>query len=80
MRVDGDDEDTYITGLVMAAEPHVSNFLGDDLPDPMPDPKAAALLLVADLYENRERQGDRTLTKGTAYAMLLAPYRTLEVM
>lgn len=81
MRVDGDDEDTYITGLVMAAETHVSNFLGDDLPDPMPAPiKAAVLLLVADLYENRERQGDRTLTEGTAYAMLLAPYRTLEVM
>ncbi|WJM98786.1 head-tail connector protein [Pseudomonas defluvii] len=80
MRVDHDEEDNYIQGLIAAAETHVSNFLGDGLPDPMPAPiKAAVLLLVGDLYEHRERQGDRTLTEGTAYSMLLAPYRSMAV-
>lgn len=81
MRVDHDEEDGYIMGLVAAAETHVANFLGDGLPDPMPAPiKAAVLLLVGDLYEHRERQGDRTLTEGTAYSMLLAPYRSMAVL
>lgn len=81
MRVDHDEEDGYIMGLVAAAETHVANFLGDRLPDPMPTPiKAAVLLLVGDLYEHRERQGDRTLTEGTAYSMLLAPYRSMAVL
>ena len=81
MRVDHDSEDSYIEGLIMAAEGHVSMYLGDDLPDPMPAPiKAAVLLLVGDLFENRERQGDRTLTEGTAYTLLLAPYRSMSVL
>lgn len=81
MRVDHDDEDEYIAGLILAAETHIGMYLGDDLPDPMPAPvKAAVLLLVGDLYENRERQGDRTLTEGTAYALLLAPYRSMAVL
>lgn len=81
MRVDHDDEDGYFQVLIAAAETHVAKFLGDSLPDPMPAPiKAAVLLLVGDLYENRERQGDRTLTEGTAYAMLLAPYRSMAVL
>ncbi|MNF18130.1 hypothetical protein D3C80_2220370 [compost metagenome] len=56
-------------------------FLGDGLPDPMPAPiKAAVLLLVGDLYANREFQGETTLTTGSTYSMLLAPYRSMAVM
>lgn len=81
MRVDHDEEDGYIMGLVAAAETHVANFLGDGLPDPMPAPiKAAVLLLVGDLYANREFQGETTLTTGSTYSMLLAPYRSMAVM
>lgn len=81
LRVDHDVEDDYLLGLILAAETHVSMYLGDDLPEPMPAPvKAAVLLLVGDLYENRERQGDRSLTEGTAYALLLSPYRSMAVM
>lgn len=80
LRVDQDYEDSHIEGLILAAEGHVAAFLGDSLPDPMPAPvKAAVLLLVGDLYENRERQSDRTLSESTAYSMLLAPYRSMSV-
>lgn len=81
MRVDHDAEDEHIEILIMAAEVHIAAFLGDSMPEPMPAPvKAAVLLLVGDLYENRERQGDRTLTEGTAYALLLSPYRSMAVL
>ncbi|HCF5180764.1 TPA: head-tail connector protein [Pseudomonas aeruginosa] len=81
LRLDHDDEDSYLIGLVKAAEGHVSVFLGDDLPDPIPSPvKAAVLLLVGDLYENRERMTDRDLSEVPTYAMLLAPYRSLRVL
>ncbi|MBA6059557.1 MULTISPECIES: head-tail connector protein [Pseudomonas] len=81
LRVDHDEEDDHIEILIMAAEVHIGSMLGDRLPDPMPAPVVAAvLLMVGDLYENRERQGDRTLTEGTAYAMLLSPYRSMEVL
>lgn len=81
LRVDHDVEDDYLVGLILAAEVHVGAFLGDSLPDPMPAPvKAAVLLLVGDLYENRERQGDRTLSENTAYSLLLAPYRSMAVL
>lgn len=81
LRVDHDDEDTYLDGLLLAAETHISTFLGDDWPEPMPAPvKAAVLLLVGDLYENRERQGERALYENTAYSLLLAPYRSMAVL
>jgi len=81
MRVDHDVEDDYIEILILAAEIHVGAFLGDALPDPMPAPvRAAVLLLVGDLYENRERQSDRTLSESTTYALLLAPYRSMSVL
>lgn len=32
LRVDHDAEDDYLLGLILAAETHVSMYLGDDLP------------------------------------------------
>lgn len=80
LRVDHDDEDGHLQTLILAAEGHVGNFLGDDLPSPMPAPvKAAVLLLVGDLYANRERQADTMLTENRTFALLLAPYRSMKV-
>lgn len=74
-------EDDLIQLYLDAATGHVAKYLGDDLPDPMPEPiQAAVLLLTADLYVNRERQADRILHEGTAYALLLAPYRNMAVL
>lgn len=74
-------EDDLIQIYLDAAHGHVAKFLGEDLPAPIPDAiRAAVLLLTADLYVNRERQADRILHEGTAYSLLLAPYRSAEVL
>ena len=39
----------------------------------------AAVLLMTDLYLNRERQVDRLLSENPAYALLLNPYRSMSV-
>jgi hypothetical protein len=81
LRVMHAQDDQYIEHLIDAAEGHVSAYLGDDLPDPAPAPiKSAVLLLVGDLYENRERQSTVTLHGNRTFEMLLAPYRTHEVL
>lgn len=80
LRVMHNLEDGLIQIYLDAAVAHVTAYLGDDLPSPMPEPiQAAVLLLTGDLYINRERQADRILHEGTAYALLLAPYRSMAV-
>jgi hypothetical protein len=39
----------------------------------------AAVLLMADLHPNRERQFDRVLSEKPAYVLLLNPYRSMIV-
>jgi uncharacterized phage protein (predicted DNA packaging) len=81
LRVLHDLEDSLIQLYLDAAAGHVSRYLGDDLPDPMPEPiKAAVMLLTADLYVNRERQSDEPLYQNKTYGLLLAPYRTMAVL
>lgn len=84
LRVLEDDEDALIQGLIEAAEGHIANYLGDDLPEPMPAPvRAAVLLLVGDLYENRERQvmaGMGRIQENRTFHLLLSPYRSAEVL
>lgn len=84
LRVLEDDEDALITSLLEAAEGHVAKYLGDDLPEVMPAPiKAAVLLLVGDLFENRERQavtGVGGFQENPTFHLLLNPYRSHEVL
>ena len=81
LRVMHDLEDTLIQMYVDAAVRHIEEYLGDDLPDPMPeDIQCAVLLLTGDLYVNRERQIDRPIHHNTAYQLLLNPYRSMEVL
>jgi len=84
LRVLEDDENALITSLLEAAEGHVAKYLGDDLPDPMPAPiKAAVLLLVGDLFEHRERQaitGVGGFQENPTFTLLLNPYRSAEVL
>lgn len=81
LRVMHDLEDTLIQMYVDAAVRHIEEYLGDDLPEQMPeDIQCAVLLLTGDLYVNRERQIDRPIHHNTAYQLLLAPYRSMEVL
>lgn len=73
-------EDPLIQIYIDAAKKHIAEYLGEDLPDPMPeDIQCAVLLLTGDLYVNRERQLDRPVYHNVAYQMLLAPYRSMTV-
>lgn len=63
LRLDGSAEDAQLTLLSEAAEDYASQYLNrslpwlDDLGAPVPVPtsiRAALLLVVGDLYENRE--------------------------
>lgn len=81
LRVMHDLEDSLIQIYLDAAQAHIADYLGDDLPDHMPAPiHAAVLLLTGDLYLFRERQAGQYLFESTAFTLLLAPYRTMDVL
>ena len=79
LRVDGNDEDPLILELMAAATETTANYLGlpvDQLTPASPSAiKSAALLMVADLFENRSSQVERPLYQNAAYERLLSAYR-----
>lgn len=78
LRIDHDDENELLQAYLDAAEASIADFLGTELPTPMPAPVRAAILLrVADLYENREGQSDRPLHGNQTFDRLLQPYRVM---
>ena len=80
LRVDADHEDAAIAAMIEAAEAATADYLNASAPldNTAAAPiKAATLLLVADLYENREAQSDRQFYKNLTYERLLNPYRAL---
>ena len=81
---DEGEENNLISYMIEAATGYVSEYLGDALPEPMPAPvRAAVLLLVGDLYEHRERQaitGAGGLQENPTFQLLLNPYRSNEVL
>ena len=80
LRVDHDDEDVLIQSLIEAACDAVAHHLNKQPTDLFfsiePSLRAAALLLVGDLYENRMAQTDRPLSDNKTFQRLLAPYRS----
>ena len=81
LRVDATDEDTLITSLITAATAATADYLGlpvAQMTSTVPSPiKAATLLLIADLYENRSAQNDRALYANSTYDRLLSTYRVM---
>ena len=79
LRVDHNDEDVLIEALMTTATAACADYLNmpaEDLVVAVPAPiKSAALLLVGDLYANREAQGDRQFYKNPTFENLLNPYR-----
>lgn len=85
LRVDGMDEDDlislYLDTAIYAAADYLNVDYGDLATDPdTPAPiKAAVLLMVGDLYTNRERQSEQTYHGNPTYERLLNPYRLMAV-
>lgn len=77
LRVDHSAEDLLINSLMQAATAAACDYLNvASLDNTAPAPvKSAALLLVGDLYANREAQADRQLYRNATYQALLNPYR-----
>lgn len=81
LRVDIDDDDTLIQHYIDAATAAAADYLNwETIPDPMPAPVSAAILLaVGDLYENREGKTESRLIDNLTYLRLLNPYRLMDV-
>jgi uncharacterized phage protein (predicted DNA packaging) len=79
LRVDHDDEDALISALIDTATAACADYLNMEAADlvvAVPAPvKSAALLLVGNLYENRESMSDRPYSKNPTFEALLNPYR-----
>ena len=82
LRVTQDDEDDVIEIYIAAATARIRNFLnrripGEDYtPANVPAPiKAAALLIITGLYENRADKTDSAVKENPAVLNLLYPYR-----
>lgn len=80
LRIETSDEDSLLHAYMDAAEASVADYLGQPLPNPIPAPVEAAILLrVGDLYEHREEQAERPLIQNRTFERLLSPYRLMGV-
>ena len=77
LRILTGDEDGLLQTYMDAACEYIAGLTGDDYSvTPIPAPVyAAALLLVGDLYENREGQSQAPLSENKTVGRLLMPYR-----
>jgi uncharacterized phage protein (predicted DNA packaging) len=83
LRVDHDDDDAIIATYSDAAVSHVLQYCNlPSVPEgllPGPAFKAAALLVLGDLYGNRDSEIDGTVTLTRTVRMLIDPYRWIRV-
>lgn len=84
LRVTGTDEDTLLLLYIRAAKDYIERFLNTPIPgtadSPYEEPpeaiKAAALLIIGGMYENREDVIAGTVQENRAVMNLLYPFRT----
>lgn len=77
-RIDHNDEDSLLSAMIDAAVASVGDYINSPTPLTATAPapvKAACLLLVGDLYSNREALVERPLSKNPTFERLLQPYR-----
>lgn len=75
LKVDNTEEDTLIQIYIDAAVDYIAVFLNDENFLYAPSIKAACLLIVGDLYENRMGGNDKEVKPNPAVQNLLYPYR-----
>lgn len=75
LRVTDTSEDTLIGIYIDAAEDYITKYLNTSPVPQAPSVKAAALLIIGDLFENREGASDKEIYENPAVLRLLYPYR-----
>jgi hypothetical protein len=75
LKVSDSTEDSLITIQIRAAEDLIRKILNNPSPPVTYAVKAAALLIIGDLYENRTGAVQDELTPNPAVMNLLYPYR-----
>ena len=76
LRVDTDEDDFGIHDMIEASKQHLTSIGCDLNADPMPAPlKQAALMLIADFYENRGLTWGSEAKYSPVFLRLVAPYR-----
>ena len=71
LRIDSEEEDSLLAGLLLAAKEHCENYLQAGLPSEVPTPvKQAVLILVGHFYEQRAGEDIPKVVY-----VLLSPYR-----
>jgi len=73
LKIDTNDDDTYVAGLIPLAQEYCEDYMRSSIPDDTPQSiKQAALMLIGFFYENRN--GEESGVPEVVHR-LLAPYR-----
>ena len=82
LRVDHDEEDAYLEGLIAQAQAVAEDYCRVTFPDEAPEPvRLAVLLMVSHYYENRDNPDKQVyVTMRIAFENLLYPYRDVMKM
>lgn len=82
LRIQHDEEDAYIEGLIRQAQGAAEDFCRVALEDGAPEPvRLAVLLMVSHYYENRDNPDRQVyLAMKTAFENLLYPHRDVDKM
>lgn len=82
LRVQHDEEDAYLEGLIAQAQGAAEDFCRSTFDDAAPEPvRLAVLLMVSHYYENRDNPDRQVyLAMRTAFENLLYPHRDPEKM
>ena len=82
LRIDHDEEDAYIDGLIAKAQAVAEDYCRVSFSDEAPEPvRLAVLLMVSHYYENRDNPDKQVyVTMRIAFENLLYPYRDVSKM
>ena len=77
LRIQYDEEDAYLSGLIAQAQAAAEDFCRVTFTDDAPEPvRLAVLLMVSHYYENRDNPDKQVyITLRMAFENLLYPYR-----